>query len=174
MAIVYLSLGSNIEPQKNIEAALVALDEMFGPLDISSVYESEAVGFSGSNFYNLVVGIRSSESVGELSRALKSIEDNNGRVRCGPKFSGRTLDIDILTVDQLCGDIDGVVLPREEILENAFVLWPLAEIAASELHPQAMQNYADLWESYDKASQKLWPVSFVWRGEELSKLGTGS
>ena len=62
MLQIYLSLGSNIQPHKNICAALDALQETFGELDISSVYESEAVGFKGHNFLNLVVGINTDQA----------------------------------------------------------------------------------------------------------------
>ena len=75
MALIYLSLGSNVEAQRNIEAAMDALADTFGELIISSVYESEAVGFDGDSFYNLVVGIHSDLAVGELSKILKQIED---------------------------------------------------------------------------------------------------
>lgn len=168
MARVYLSLGSNIERVRYINAALNALDENFGALAISSVYESEAVGFNGDNFYNLVVGINTELSVGELSKTLKAIEDANHRDRSGPKFSGRTLDIDILTYDLCLGNVDGVVLPRQEILTNAFVLWPLAELAATEVHPQTQSTYGDLWQDYSN-SQKLWPIDFIWREKVISK-----
>ena len=84
MALIYLSLGSNIERHLHIGAALDALAENFGELQISSVYESESVGFEGDSFYNLVVGIRSDLRVGQISRILKGIEDNNGRDRSAP------------------------------------------------------------------------------------------
>jgi len=169
MTTVYLSLGSNIERKRNIVAALDALAENFGALIISSVYESEAVGFKGDNFYNLVVAIQTKLPVGELSNCLKSIEDKNGRTRLGPKFSGRTLDIDILTYDFLLGEVDGVELPRDEITKNAFVLCPMAEIAGLELHPELKQCYQDLWQAYDRTSQHLWPVDFTWRDEIISR-----
>ncbi len=168
MAKVYLSLGSNIEATKYIVAALDFLAVEFTDLQISSVFESVAVGFRGDNFYNLVVAIDTDLSVGELSILLKKIEDTNGRDRSGPKFSGRTLDIDILTYDYFLGIIDGVELPRAEILINAFVLWPLAEIASEEVHPQADKSYAELWACYDKSSQQLWPINFEWCGQAIS------
>lgn len=172
MADVYLSLGSNIDAQKNIVAALDALQNDFGELKISSVFESEAVGFSGDNFYNLVVAIATDLNVGELSQHLKDIEDANGRKRCGPKFSGRTLDIDILTYGDAVGIIDGVELPRAEILTNAFVLWPLTELVSPACqHPEVGCSYAKLWSDYDKASQKLWPIDFTWQQQVISKTG---
>ncbi len=167
MARVFLSLGSNIERQRHIVAALDALAAEFGELALSPVYESEAVGFVGDNFFNLVVAISTELAVDQLSAGLKAIEDANGRDRSGPKFSGRTLDIDILTYGDAVGVIDGVELPRDEILTNAFVLRPLADLAGSEKHPQLQQSYDELWRSYREA-QQLWSVDFSWRGRQFS------
>lgn len=161
MARVYLSLGSNIDRERYIRAGLTALEAEFGGLIVSPVYESEAVGFDGDNFYNLVVGIETYLGVGELQRVIKAIEDDNGRVRSGPKFSPRTLDIDILTYNDCVGQVEGVELPRDEILKNAFVLLPLADVAGHELHPQVKRSYADLWSDYDKQQQALWPVQLL-------------
>lgn len=168
MAQIYVSIGSNQQREFYILRSLDALADHFGELTLSSVYESEAVGFDGDNFYNLVAGFKTELSPGALSRVLKKIEDQNGRTRTGPKFSGRTLDIDILSWDQLTGECEGVKLPRDEILINAFVLQPLAEIAPSESHPVNGLSYAQLWQQYDHASQKLWPVDFSWREVQFS------
>ncbi len=168
MTRVYLSLGSNIRRHQHIAAGLDALAAAFGELHISSVYESKSVGFDGSNFFNLVVGIDTSLGVAALSERLKNIEDDNGRCRQGPKFSPRTLDIDILVYGDSVGVEAGISLPRAEITQNAFVLLPLAEIAGEQLHPQLQQSYASLWQAYDKSAQPLWPVDFVWQGRKIS------
>ena len=84
MALIYLSLGSNIERHMRIGAALDALAEHFGELILSSVYESDSVGFQGDNFLNLVVGIYSESSLSEVSITLKQIENDNGRDRSAP------------------------------------------------------------------------------------------
>ncbi|MDB9805053.1 2-amino-4-hydroxy-6-hydroxymethyldihydropteridine diphosphokinase [Porticoccaceae bacterium] len=170
MALIYLSLGSNVEAQRNIEAAMDALADTFGELIISSVYESEAVGFDGDSFYNLVVGIHSDLGVGELSKILKTIEDQQGRDRSAPKFGARSLDIDILTVDDRVGVIDGIAIPRDEILKNAFVLQPLAEIAPTTVHPQNGLTYQQLWQDFDKAKQNLFPIEFIWRGKNITRV----
>ena len=169
MALIYLSLGSNIDRHRRITAALDALAENFGELLLSSVYESVSVGFEGDSFFNLVVGINSSQSVGQISKILKLIEDQNGRDRSGPRFGPRSLDIDILTVDNIAGEIDGIQLPRDEVLKNAFVLLPLAEIAAQTQHPVTGLNYSQHWQEFDKDKQKLWPVEFIWHGENITQ-----
>ena len=163
MALLYLSLGSNIDREHHIGAALDALADCFGSLEISTVYESVAVGFEGDSFYNLVVGINSDLPVGEITKVLKRIEDCNGRDRSGPKFGPRSLDIDILTVDDLVGEIDGIKLPRSEVLKNAFVLQPLAELASDMTHPLTNKSIGQHWQEFDKASQNLWPVKFDWQ-----------
>lgn len=163
MAQVYVSIGSNIDRYRHIASSLDALASHFGELLISPVYESEAVGFDGDHFLNLVVGFDSDLTVGTLSTLLRGIEYDNGRRRDGPKFGPRSLDIDILSYDDAVGNIDGVLLPRDEITTNAFVLLPLTEIAGESLHPSLLLRYKDLWAAYDQSSQKLWRVNFEWR-----------
>ncbi|WP_077529328.1 2-amino-4-hydroxy-6-hydroxymethyldihydropteridine diphosphokinase [Vreelandella utahensis] len=164
---VYISIGSNQNTVVNVRAALDALSARFGELVISSVYESEAVGFEGENFLNLVVALDTDEPVGPLAEWLKQVEDDNGRERNRPRFSSRTLDLDVLTYGDLVGTIDGVELPRSEILSNAFVLQPLAEIAPDERHLVSGERYADLWQAYER-DQRLWPIEFHWQGQRIS------
>ena len=168
---VYLSIGSNIDRDVHVTAALDALAEGFGKLIISRVFESESIGFTGENFYNLVVGIDSDQSIAQLAAVMHMIEQNNGRSRNGIKFGPRTLDIDILTYGQVVGIVDGVTLPRDEILKNAFVLIPLADIAAAQSHPVDRQTYRELAEQMDTLEQKLWPIDFVWRDKKISSRG---
>lgn len=158
MALVYLGIGSNIDPHQNIKSGLDHLAEIFSEVSASPIFESEAIGFDGDNFLNLVVSIYTSLSVGELSKQLRAIEDAHGRLRKCERFSKRTLDIDILTYDDQVGCYDGIELPRDEIVKNAFVLWPLAELAPQACHPASGLSYQSLWESYDKSAQKLWQV----------------
>jgi len=167
VALVYVSIGSNIDRYRRIGACLDALVAQFGVLQLSPVYESESVGFTGDHFLNLVARFHCQQPIGELSAALRQIEYDNGRRRRGPKFSSRALDIDILTYDQCIGIISGVELPRGEITENAFVLRPLADIAGADRHPVLARSYAELWQGYDQSSQQLWPVDFCWREVHL-------
>ncbi|MES9877975.1 MAG: 2-amino-4-hydroxy-6-hydroxymethyldihydropteridine diphosphokinase [Candidatus Sedimenticola sp. PURPLELP] len=163
MPRIWLSLGSNIDRDANIRGALSELERHFGALVISRVFESEAVGFEGDPFYNLVVGIESDSSIDELMVVFRGIESMFGRVRGGDKFASRTLDIDLLTYGDLVLKDDRLELPRDEILKYAFVLQPLAEVAGDELHPAEGRTYAGLWAAFDQPEQKLWPVAFDYK-----------
>jgi len=165
---VYLSVGSNVDRERNVKAGLDALSAVYGELRLSSVFESEPVGFEGDPFYNLAVGLDTSQTVGTLVEVLRKIEDDCGRRRDTPRFSPRTLDLDLLTYDDVAGVVDGVSLPRTEITENAFVLGPLAEIAGAEIHPITRKTYADLWRDFDTAGQGLRRVDFNWDGVRIS------
>ncbi len=161
MATIYISLGSNIRREENTRAGIAALKRAFGELQLSSVYESEAVGFDGDAFYNMVIACEVDTSVHETNQILRDIEDANGRDRSGPKFSSRTLDLDLLLYDDLMLDEKGLKLPRGEILKNAFVLWPLAEIAPDLKHPETARSYAELWAAFDKNKESLKPIEFT-------------
>jgi 2-amino-4-hydroxy-6-hydroxymethyldihydropteridine diphosphokinase len=160
MARVYVSIGSNIGREQNIRAGVADLKTRFGPLLLSSVYESEAVGFAGDSFYNLVAGFDTALTPLQVAAELRAIEERHGRMRDGPRFSSRTLDIDLLLYDDLVLHEGKLQIPRDEITKNAFVLWPLAEIAPQLEHPQLGVSYGALWESFDRQSQPLWPVAF--------------
>lgn len=158
MARVYVSIGSNIDRDANIRSSLAALKARFGDLVQSHVYESEAVGFDGDPFYNLVVAFDTDESPQQLAETLHRIEDEHGRVRGGDKFAARTLDLDLLLYDQVRMREGRLHLPRDEITRYAFVLLPLAEIAPGERHPETGRTYADLWAEFGHDEQPLWPV----------------
>jgi 2-amino-4-hydroxy-6-hydroxymethyldihydropteridine diphosphokinase len=157
----YISIGSNIDKNKNIPASLEALKLHFGQLTISSIYESESVGFTGDTFYNLVVGFNSEFSVKEVARILRQIELDNGRTRNSQKFSSRTLDLDLILYDNLILNDGRLQIPRDEIERYAFVLEPLAEIAPDLKHPISDISYSDLWKKFDKTNltqQRILPT----------------
>ena len=158
----YISIGSNIDKDKHIPASLQALEQLFGKLTLSSVYESEPVGFTGDAFYNLVVGFDSELGVKEVAKQLRLIELDNGRTRDSQKFSARTLDLDLLLYDDLIINDGRLQIPRDEIERYAFVLEPLAEVAPTLKHPVSGLSYGELWEKFDKAHLKQKRVTPAW------------
>ena len=162
MTRVYISIGSNIDKETSIRKGIADMQQVFGELELSSIYQSEAVGFKGDDFYNLVAAFDTETDVLTISRQLHEIEDKNGRDRSGPRFSSRTLDLDLLVYDELITNENGLDVPRGEILENAFVLWPLAEIAPDLKHPVIGRTYSELWSAFDKTKERLCPVAFDW------------
>jgi 2-amino-4-hydroxy-6-hydroxymethyldihydropteridine diphosphokinase len=158
----YISIGSNIDRDKNIPASLQVLEQCFGELTVSSIYETEPVGFSGDAFYNLVVGFDSDLDAKEVARQLRQIELDHGRARNCQKFTARTLDLDlILYGDLVCYD-EQLQIPRDEIERYAFVLEPLAEIAPTLKHPVNHISYAELWDKFDKTNLKQKRVTPSW------------
>ena len=155
MPRVWVSLGSNIDRVRCIRGAVAALRERYGALIVSSVFESEAVGFEGQPFYNLVVGFNTEQSPVALCAHFRAIEDAFGRERGPDKFSPRTLDIDLLTFGNQATNEGGIALPRDEITRYAFVLGPLAEVARDEVHPGTGYTYGALWDAFERNRQPL-------------------
>ena len=162
---IFLGLGSNIEREKHLHAGLDALDTFLSDLSCSPVFESHPVGIKSGPFINLVVSALTDLPLMELDRRLKFIEADNGRY--APDRRGLPLDIDVLLYGEQVGNFDGLILPRAEILKNAFVLWPLSLIAADRLHPGVNVPFGKLWEDA-QIDQQLWPVHFEWRGVPLT------
>jgi 2-amino-4-hydroxy-6-hydroxymethyldihydropteridine diphosphokinase len=150
----YISIGSNIDKEQHIPASLLALRHLFGALIVSSTYESEAVGFSGQPFHNLVVGFDSELEVKSIAKQLRQIELDNGRTRDCQKFSARTLDLDLILYGDLIINDGRLRIPRDEIERYAFVLEPLAEIAPDLHHPVSGISYDELWQKFDKTGLK--------------------
>jgi 2-amino-4-hydroxy-6-hydroxymethyldihydropteridine diphosphokinase len=159
MPRVYVSIGSNVDKERNIPSAVAALRDRFGALACSGVYETEAVGFEGGNFYNLVVSFDTGQSLEELAHTLRRIEDDHGRVRGGARFSSRTLDLDILLYGTVVRHDERFDVPRDEIPRYAFVLLPLVEIAAAVVHPETGERLADMAARLDLDAQNLRKVA---------------
>jgi 2-amino-4-hydroxy-6-hydroxymethyldihydropteridine diphosphokinase len=155
MARVYLSLGSNLEPQRYLPAAIASLRAHFGAITVSPAYRSRSVGFDGADFVNLAVGLDTDLSPEALNDWLHALEDGHGRRRDVPRYSDRTLDIDIVFYDALVLDGQGhLQIPRKE-LQHAFVLRPIADIAPAFRHPLSGLSMADLWAAFPAEHEPL-------------------
>ena len=151
MVSVYVGMGSNINAEQNIRNGIATLQERFGELAVSPVYESEPVGLTGDNFYNLVIGFDSDEPYEQITAALHEIEARFGRDRDQGYLQSRTLDLDLLLYGELVLEEGNLQLPRRDILQYAFVLKPLAELAGDKLHPVLKRSYNELWCTFDRA-----------------------
>ena len=165
MAQIYISLGSNVKREHYVEQGLKSLAKAFAlpfeQLTLSSLFECEAIGFKGSAFYNMVIAIKCPHSIEQVASILRAIEFSHGRDHNAKKYSPRTLDLDLLLYDDLITD-QPAQIPRDEITKNAFVLWPLSEVAPTLVHPILKQSYQDLWCEYNKTSQQISIVENCW------------
>ena len=154
---VFFSIGSNINPEKNIQFAIDQLRNFFIHLEYSSIYRTEAVGFKGDYFLNLVAKTVTEISPEIIIKRLRKIEADTGRELGTGQFSSRTLDIDMI----LYGDrVDELIrVPRDDINLYAFVIEPLAEIYPKGIHPISGSQYSTLWEQFDKREQQTERIS---------------
>lgn len=144
----YLSLGSNVEPERHLRAAIDALRARFRGLLVSPAYRTPAVGFDGPDFLNAAAVIDSDLEPQALNDWLHALEDAHGRDRSGPRYGDRTLDIDIVLFDDRVLEGDGHLrIPRPE-LRHAFVLRPLADIAPDVVVPLDGRTLAALWAAH--------------------------
>ncbi|HXG27389.1 MAG TPA: 2-amino-4-hydroxy-6-hydroxymethyldihydropteridine diphosphokinase [Nevskiales bacterium] len=155
MTAVFVGIGSNRERERRIREAVAALRRRFGSLRLSPVYESAAVGFSGSPFYNLVAAFDCDLPARQLLAALRAIEQACGRDPAAAKFAPRPLDLDLLLYGDLVLEAPDLRLPRADILTYGFVLKPLADLAPAGRHPVLGRSYADLWAAFDGAGREL-------------------
>lgn len=161
MARVWLGLGSNVDPEKNLKLGVRSLRDRYGDLDISPVYRNAAVGFDGGDFLNLVVGFDSDDAPEAINREIDTIHARAGRRRGAERFSSRPLDIDLLLYDDLVCDRPGCRLPREDVLEYAFVLKPLADVAPDLVHPVTGKAIREHWRAFERGRHPLRRVRVI-------------
>ena len=162
MPEVYVSVGSNVEPERHLRAAAVALADCYGLLRLSPVYRNRAVGFDGDDFYNAVIAFEADAPVAEVVAELDRIEAANGRRRGEEKFAPRTLDLDLLLYGDAVIEEGALRVPRAEITRYDFVLRPLLDLEPALAHPATGQPLADAWPGLVTTPPRLQRVEFGW------------
>ncbi|WP_417850055.1 2-amino-4-hydroxy-6-hydroxymethyldihydropteridine diphosphokinase [Thalassoglobus sp.] len=137
---VIIALGSNIDPEKNLPAAVRSLAQhlKLTVLKVSSVYESAPLGFlDQAPFCNAAILAETALAARPLKfEVLRSLEEELGRVRDPANKNGpRTIDLDIGLYGALTFDSEDLVIPDPEISERAFLSIPFAEVAPELVHP---------------------------------------
>ncbi|HTG82877.1 MAG TPA: NTPase [Geobacteraceae bacterium] len=149
-----LSLGSNIEPERNLPAAVRELARYGRVVRLSSVWESPAEGAPGTpDFLNASLWLETPLSALELKEgAIAAVEARLGRVRAADRNAPRTIDIDIMLFDQDRLDLGRRRIPDPEVCERPFVAIPLAEIAPDYHHPETGESLAEIAARFEPAA----------------------
>lgn len=167
-ATVFLGLGSNVGDRRaHLAAALRRLARILTIEAVSSVYETEPVGFRPQpDFWNLVVQGRTTLAPEDLLWETLRIESELGRRR-GARNAPRTIDIDILLYEDRVFSTPTLVVPHPRMMERAFVLRPLAELDPELRHPVTGERIADRLEQGGpfERIERLFPGQDLLNGE---------
>jgi 2-amino-4-hydroxy-6-hydroxymethyldihydropteridine diphosphokinase len=155
MANVYVAIGSNVDPERNVTKAMTELKRVFPDTRVSSWYRNRAVGFEGDDFLNCVAGFSTSLPVHAVVDELQAIETLCDRPPGAPRWAPRTMDIDILLYDNLECAEPKLKLPRPDLLKRAFMLGPLAELAPEVVHPTEGLTIGELWQRFDRDAHPM-------------------
>ncbi len=156
---VFLSIGSNVNPEANIQYALSEIDQIFEIKQVSSVYKNKSVGFEGDDFLNMVLKLSTTLSPYEIVEELNRIELATGREIGTGTFDSRTLDIDMILYGDLVDPEEPLQLPRKDIDLYSFVIGPLAEIEPRGIHPVLGKSFIELWEEFNREKHPLERIS---------------
>lgn len=140
---IFVGLGSNDQRELHLRQALARLEEVFGALQTSPLYESADSRFHGPAFYNLVAGFDSDWPPLKLRQLFREIEAGCGRVARRERVFPLDLDL-LLCGDEICSDPP---LPHPEVLTAPFVLKPLCDLAPDQVHPHSGQTLAAHWQA---------------------------
>ena len=155
-----MSLGSNIEPEKNLRAAVELLSERLTVIRRSRIFATRAVAaLPMPDFLNAAVEVETDRTAGDLKfGVLRDIEGQLGRRRTSDKNAPRVIDLDIALygAEVIESEALGLLIPDPEILTRLHVVVPLADIAPDRVHPlngTALEEIARVLneESPDKA-----------------------
>ena len=154
---IHISIGSNLgDKLKNIEKAIELIHLRIAVIQsISSIYKTEAVGFKGDDFLNVCISIFSNDLPTDIMQTLLDIESDLGRLRNNKnKIESRTIDIDILLVEDLILNTALLQVPHPKMHERKFVLTPLLEIDPKINHPIRKESISDMLRSSNNSKVK--------------------
>ena len=152
---VVVSLGSNIERETNLRIAVTHLRTFYPGISFSPVFKSDAVGFNGPYFLNLVGVFDSDHPAHMLVEQLHDVEACQGRQRTQDSLTSRPIDIDLLLYGDSVLYDQGMDVPRREILKYAHVLKPLSLALPDTCHPVSGRSYHELWRAMSVCQEKL-------------------
>jgi 2-amino-4-hydroxy-6-hydroxymethyldihydropteridine diphosphokinase len=146
-----LSLGSNVEPEKNLPAAVRKLGRYGWVRKVSGVWQSSPLGNPDQpDYLNAALWLETALSARELKEtAIAAVEAGLGRVRGTDRNAPRTIDIDIMLFNHERLLIGQRSIPDPEVLERPFVAIPLAEIAPDYVHPETGETLAEIAARFD-------------------------
>lgn len=149
MTQVFVGLGSNVEPHRNVAAAVAALRQVFEDPAVSPAYLNAAFGFEGDDFINAVAAFSTERPLRDVLRQLKQIELRLGKDLSAPRFAAKVIDLDLLYFGDHVVHNDRVAIPREDLCAHAFYLRPLADLAPDWLDPVSGKSMQSIWAEYD-------------------------
>lgn len=147
----FISIGSNLEPEKHLRLAVEALQPLGRVVAVSPAYQSAAITSDPAeplrrqpDYLNAAAWIATELSPLGLRQALRAIEVRLGRTRGTDRFSARTIDLDLCLYGTLVRSSSELTLPHPEILRRACVAVPLADLSPNLPHPVTGETLASL------------------------------
>ncbi len=158
MTQVFVAIGSNVDPVTRVIQAAQQIKRRHPGARFSRCYRNPAFGFEGADFINAGAGFDSLLPIAELLRSLREIETQCGRGPADAKWGPRSMDLDLL----LYGDVVAVgpdyTLPRRDLLQRAYMLGPLAELAPDWPYPPSGPPVRPLWAERSQSAHVLLPL----------------
>jgi 2-amino-4-hydroxy-6-hydroxymethyldihydropteridine diphosphokinase len=154
--LIFLSLGSNVNPHKNLELALKEISVKYTLQGLSHAYETSPVGYSKqAAFWNMAVAVSTQEKPEKIRTWLAALEKKTGRKKNQKTFGPRTLDVDLIVWKSMVKRSKTFSLPHSDITTKAFVLFPLLEMAPGWKHSETQTPIIELAATFKDKTQKI-------------------
>jgi 2-amino-4-hydroxy-6-hydroxymethyldihydropteridine diphosphokinase len=162
MIPVLISMGSNVDKERNLPAAVAALHNhpAVNVLAASPTYVTAAIGATGKRasqpaFHNAALWVETELPPEALRTLLRAIEAQLGRVRGADRFAPRPIDLDIAFYGNQVVEVDGKVIPDPDVLRFAHVALPLAAVAPGWLHPEHGRPLSAIAGDFDATEMEI-------------------